>query len=160
MLMDEFKPTPRTGAASEEAAQPISIAIIYKDKKSRDQAAKLCKRLARNLKPEFQFCLKWWQFDALRDTKAARAASVAIAAADLVIVSTRAGLKLPLKVKSWMRACLMKRKMPDGALVALMRMAKGLQKGATPVHSFLCAIARQTKMDYLPEFIYPVPGRI
>jgi len=140
-------------AENQEPSHPISISIIYEDAKSRAQAAKLCKRMANKLKTDFRFRLKWWHFKLLRDSKTARAATAATARADVVIVSARAGRELPRKVKDWMQTSLSRRKLPDGALVALIRMAEDLKRGATPVHNFLGAIARQAKMDYLPEFV-------
>src|SRR5206468_8030476 len=59
---------------------------------------------------EFQFCLKWWRFETLGDSRVAEAAASATATADLVIVSTRAGRDLPRKVKRWMQTCLKNRK--------------------------------------------------
>ena len=145
-------------AENQEPSHPISISIIYEDAKSRAQAAKLCKRMANKLKTDFRFRLKWWHFKLLRDSKTARAATVATAGADVVIVSACAGRELPRKVKDWMQASLSRRKLPDGALVALIRIAADLKRGAMPVHSFLGSIARQAKMDYLPEFVCSVAG--
>ena len=85
---------------------------------------------------------------------AAHGQPLATARADLVIVSTHAGRDLPHRVKAWMKACLTDRRIPDGALVALIRVARDLKKGQTPVHTFLCSMAQQSKMDYMPEFIY------
>src|SRR6185369_16324631 len=116
MYQDHPRSLSSVGGASGVLSEPITISIIYGDAKSRDDAAKLCKRLAHNLKTDFHFHLKWWQFDALRDSKAAKAAAFATTRADLVIVSTRAGRGLPRKVKTWMEASLTRRKNRDGAL--------------------------------------------
>jgi hypothetical protein len=159
MFMDQIKSTARRVRTSIEPSQPISIAIIYKDAASRDDAEKLCRRLARNLEADFQFCLKWWRFETLGDSRVAEAAATAAASADLVIVSTRAGRDLPRKVKEWMQSCLKNRKPQDAALVALVRMAKDFKRGAMPVLGFLSSIAQLARMDYLPEIIYPVAGR-
>jgi len=150
-----YQDQPRSLSSAEGAlSEPITISIIYGDAKSRREAAKLCKRLAHNLKADFHFHLKWWQFDSLQDSKAAKAATFATTRADLVIVSTRAGQGLPRKVKAWMEASLSRRKSRDGALVALIRMAKDLRKSVTPVLNMLCGMAKHAKMDYLPEIIY------
>src|SRR6266550_2500766 len=151
MRMDEIPPSSEAGKVSGKASHPISISIIYEDAKSRAQAAQLCERIAHKLKTDFRFRLNWCHFKLLRDSKAAKAATAATARADVVIIAVRAGRELPRRVKVWMEACLSRRTLPDGALVALMRIAEDLKKGATPVHSFLCSIARQAKMDYLPE---------
>src|SRR6185503_7626920 len=91
MFMDNLKLKSKNGRASGEGSQPITISIIYKDAGSRDEAARLCRRLAHNLRAEFRLCLKWWPFDSLGTARSARAASLATARADLVIVSTKAG---------------------------------------------------------------------
>ena len=138
----------------EQQSQPISISIIYEDAKSRHEAEKLCRRLARNLKEEFDFILHCWHFDALHDSQASKAARLATAEADLVIVSTQAGRDLPRKVKTWIGGCLRKRKTQDAALVGLVRMARDLKKGALPVLGFLSSLAHAVKMDYLPEIVW------
>jgi len=154
MYQDHPRSLSSVKGAVDVASEPITISIIYGDAKSREDAAKLCQRLAHNLKSDFHFQLKWWQFDSLQDSKAAKAATFATTRADLVIVSTRAGQGLPRKVKAWMKTSLSRRKNRDGALVALIRMAKDLSKSVTPVLDILCSMARHAKMDYLPEIIY------
>ncbi len=133
---------------------PISITVLYEDTPAREQAMKVCQRLARKLRGDFNFEFKWWKFAFLHDRHLAKDAADAAVQADLVIVSTDADRELPSGIKRWMKACLSRRRKADGALVALMRMANGL-KGTTPVHDFLLAIAQRVKMDYLPELVYP-----
>lgn len=139
------------GATSERS--PFNIAVIYEDTQSRNDAIILCERMAHNLGSECDFKVDWWKFDFLRDQTLGKAAADATAHADMVIVSTKSEAPLPDDIQLWMKACLQRKHRRQRALIALLRVAKELKKGVTPVHSFLAALAAASRMDFLPQML-------
>jgi hypothetical protein len=122
----------------------IKIVIAYDSAATGKRAEAIYERLARRLGNRFDFKQRLWRFDVLEQESLRAEAARDTADADIVIVATNQGKKLPDGVQNWLESSL-QRHSGAAALVAL------LDHPSAPVQPYLEEVARRGGMDFFAQ---------
>ena len=119
----------------------FKVVVAFDDTAASSPALKTCEYVIQQLGEDIQVRRKIVDFNETTPQRRAAAARDA-AKADMVIVATRDGEKLPASMEEWIDDWSAKRSSGEGALVAL------LNGRASGVRDRLATVARQTHMDF------------
>jgi hypothetical protein len=122
----------------------IKIVIAYDSAATGKRAEAIYERLARRLGNNFDFEQRLWRFDVLEQENLRAEAARDAADADIVIVATNQGKKLPDGVQNWLESSL-EQHSGAAALVAL------LDHPSAPVQPYLEEVARRGGMDFFAQ---------
>jgi hypothetical protein len=122
----------------------IKIVIAYDSAATGKRAEAIYERLARRLGNSFDFKQRLWRFDVLEQESLRAEAARDAADADIVIVATNQGKKLPDGVQNWLESSLQQHN-GAAALVAL------LDHPSAPVQPYLEEVARRGGMDFFAQ---------
>ena len=139
-----------------DAAEALTVAVIYEDGATRDRAMSLCDHLVHKLWEDIDFEFSWWKCDYLNDPGIAADAAVAASRADMIIFSGDADRDLSPAVKTWTETWAAQRENREGALVALIGTGNGPIQGSGSSHIYLRDVAQRTEMDYLTNLPDPL----
>ncbi len=128
-----------------------SVAVIYEDAGTREEAVVFCDQLIKKFWTECEFDVGWWSFANLREPGSAVDASQKAAEADMVVFATRPEGYMPLDVGAWVENWLGRRGEREGALVGLMAQGADPAGEMTDKHVYLRGVAHRGGMDYLTE---------
>jgi hypothetical protein len=147
-LLGETSRSDKVTVASPQADYPLKVAVLYQDAPSRRRAARVCDQ-ATELVGEESIQSTWWDLNRLGDPDVLMDAALAAMRADILVVSIYDTKELPAGLCAWMGAWLPHRRLPAGALIALIGVPD--QPGAQfhHIHEFLRAGARKGKLDFL-----------
>ena len=121
-------------------ARNFKVVVAFDDTAASSPALKTCEYVIQQLGDDIQVRRKIVDFNETTPQRRAAAARDA-AKADMVIVSTRDGEKMPASMEEWIDDWSAKRS-GEGALVALVHGRAG------GVRDRLATVARQTRMDF------------
>lgn len=128
-----------------------SVVAVYENAQVRKMAVEFGDQLVQRFWEECRFDIGWWSFAQLRSSRAAREAAAKAAEANLILMVTRPGTKLPDHVWAWIESWLPSRSEREGALVSLQRpaIAGGAESSGTVL--YLRDVAHRAGMDFLTE---------
>lgn len=135
--------------ASYEAGNDFSVFISYDDSDSAERASELLQLIGRKLKGEDgRIFHQWWNIEVLAFNSLREMAAAEAAAADMIIVGSRAGRELPDVFNAWIKRLIALRKNRPGALVAVVNPDLKKPGSAPGIFSHLKQVAALAQMDF------------
>lgn len=128
----------------------LNVMAVYQDISSRKRVMELCSRVTRSIGRQ-SFCLRLWSFRELNEPAILPEAISGATEADVLIVSLRAAEKLHPPFCAWVDGWLSHRRRPDGALIAIIDVSEGSGVAAEHVRSYLCGVAWEARLEFLPR---------
>lgn len=134
-----------------EAGKDLSVVISCADSSTVAPACEALEIIGRFLKGRGRLMYRWWNFEVLTVASLRKLAAREAAAADLIIISTHAGRKLPREIADWINQWLLLRQQRPGVLVALVD-ADATPKANSPgVLSQLKKVAKLGRLNFFPN---------
>jgi hypothetical protein len=141
---DEWAP------AASGAGYALNIVFVYQDSQTRKWAKEVYERVAKIAGQETARAT-WWRMSDLSEPGVLAGAVSTAMRADVIVVAVRTGEGLPLPFYVWVNAWLPHRGPQMGALVALLGGGTDRSLHRARVRDYLQMVARQSKLDFLPE---------
>lgn len=146
----------RTVALDAEASErpqadfKLKVVAAYEEPAMRTWAERVIARLGYLVGEE---CIQssWWSVADFSRLEAFAAAVHAASVADVIIVAVQPTEELPPELCAWIDVWLPRRRVPAGALVALLGVGAPVPSGALAARDYLRAVARKGELDYLPH---------
>lgn len=134
--------------AAPQAGTNLSIIAVYQDIRGQEWAAELWCRMSQ-LMGDDAITSRSWNIAELDRPEIFSAAVSAATAADVLVVSIRAGEQLPFVLHAWIDEWLPRRQRQDGTLIALIVVPAG-QPDATSERTgeYLRTVARRGRLDF------------
>jgi len=132
----------------DEVGQDLSVVIMGEDMAMARAAAEMLKPVELNCGAEGRLIPQLWHPDFLIFNELRELAAMAAAAADIVVVSVRAGKEMPGMLQLWMKRWLDLRPDRPGALVAVLDSGLDTPDAAQDLRSQLKAAAVRGNMDF------------
>jgi len=132
------------------AGYSLNIVFVYQDATTRKWAREVYDRVAKLAGPETARAT-WWRMSDLSEPGVLAGAVSTAMRADVLVVAVRTGEGLPLPFYVWVNAWLPHRGPQTGALVALLGIGGQRSPHQERVRDYLQMVARQCKLDFLPE---------
>lgn len=128
----------------------LRVMVVHEDSVCQRWAVEVRDQVADLVGPR---CLRssLWPFSDLAQSRLLNAAVRAAVEADVIVLSLRLGAAIPLPLEVWIEAWLPRRLQPTGTLVALLGMPEPLGPNPPAVPDYLRAVARQARLDFLPQ---------
>jgi hypothetical protein len=145
--------------AETEPGYALNIALVYQDALTRKWATQVCDQVTRLAGKGAVHCTQW-EISRLNDLCVLKDAILMTMVADVILVSIYAAEELPNDFRVWMDAWLERRRLPTGAMIALISVPGELSAQTNPARDYLRAIARKGRLDFLlRERRLPVTSR-
>jgi hypothetical protein len=128
----------------------LSLAVWYHDEPTLSWAGEVYQRV-RQLAGKGAVRSTWWNINSMNEPGIMAGAVSAAAAADVMVIATRAARELPLAFYAWADAWLPRRQEGLGALVALIGQPGEPSTHSAAAEAFLRAMARRARLDFLVE---------
>jgi hypothetical protein len=147
---ERVAPWDEWAATAPGAGYTLSIVFVYQNSQTRKWAKEVYERVAKIAGPETARAT-WWRISDLSEPGVLAGAVSTAMRADVIVVAVKTGEGLPLPFYVWVNAWLPHRGLQTGALVALL--GEGADQGLhrARVREYLQMVARQSKLDFLPE---------
>jgi hypothetical protein len=141
--------TPERGGASFESLKPVcQILILHEDFSAYTRAVEVSRGVMEHFGSELDFDIKCWNFIELADAGCARHAAKTAAAADIVLISTRAPV-FPVKFIRWLDFDFVTRFRPDGVLALVLDAPTGPALVLEQARHRLEQLAGRLGMDFI-----------
>jgi hypothetical protein len=135
------------GSSDPEANSVFNVVIAYEDFETGKQAKRTYDFLVKNLGQGCEFSNQMWKFDVLGIPKLREMAVQDAIAADIIIVSSRGGNELPMKVRIWMESWVSQ----QPRALALVALFEAESNPVQPIRDYLAAIAKQGQMEFFAQ---------
>lgn len=127
----------------------IEVAVVFAEPRTREWAEHVCARIESLVGTEGVHS-RWWHLPQLNDPTVLAEAVQAASTADVIVVAVPAVEELPEDLWVWLTLWLPRRRLPSGALVALLRVPPALHRGPALPRACLQTAARRAGLDFLP----------
>ncbi len=134
--------------ASPNARYVLNVAIVYQDALTRQWAGQVRDLAARVIGPDAIRCTEWKIRD-LVEPRAYWEGVVALAHADVIVVSLHETDRLPGTFYLWVNLWLQERSVRPGVLVALLVPLEVSNSGVSETRRYLAAVASQGQLELL-----------
>jgi hypothetical protein len=133
-----------------EQTQPVNVLIAYEDFAAGARAMAMLKRVDVQCGEPGQLIHMMWRFDVLADADFFDLAVREALAADIIVIATREGKRLPQRIRDWIARWLLMKKSRPLALVATLdyppRKARSSSEGC--VLPYLAKLADYGKLQF------------
>lgn len=127
----------------------LNVAAVYQDTLTRDWVLQACDCTTQRLRPA-GLRSNWWRMDFLRHPQIFDAAVQAACEADVIFVSVYAAESVPSQVVQWCEEWLARRRLKEGALVALVGTAPPPGPPLAATLDYWRRAAERGGLDFLP----------
>ena len=134
-----------------EAGKDLSVVISCADASTVAPACEALEIIGRFLKGRGRLMYRWWNFEVLTVASLRKLAASEAAVADLVIISTHEGRKLPREIADWINQWLRLRKQRPGVLMALIDSDTTRKENSPGVLSQLKKVAKLGRLNFFPN---------
>lgn len=135
--------------------QAFNVVIAYEDLPAGQRAMQIFSNLASDHGNDFILQPQPWRFDLLADPDWAEFAAGDALRADLLVISTSGGSDLPAHVRSWVTACLARKRGGSGAVVALLGTAGNMEDADSERLQFLQSAAEEAGLEFFAPLTRP-----
>jgi len=132
------------------AGYSLNVVFVYQDSQTRKWAKEVYERVSKLAGSESARAT-WWRMSDLSEPGVLAGAVSTAMRADVIVVAVRTGEGLPLPFYVWVNSWLPHRGPQTGALVALFGESRNRSPHVDRVREYLQMVARQSKLDFLPE---------
>lgn len=139
---------PRFATGDEAQTQPFNLVIAYDSVAAGQRAMRLFSYLGREHGDVLKFQTQPWRFDLLADPDWCQFAALDAIKADLLIISASSGSDLPVAVRSWISACLARKRGTHAAVVALFGTEEEMDTADSSRLQFVRMAAKEAGLDF------------
>jgi hypothetical protein len=151
---------PRVLSAAPEPGTVFRVVMAYADFVSGKRAMDTCNFLVRQMGGGVELRSSMWKFDVLRSAKLSQIAVDDAVDADVIIVANARNTGLPEEVREWIKGWVLRKRNHAAALVALLDFTNDGAPESAQTLAFLKGAAAAAKIDFLPQEIRFLPGRM
>lgn len=151
--------TPADDIFCRAADSKLNMLIVYEDYPTGQRAINLCRQLALRGTPDMHFEYNLWRFDVVHLPAIGALSADDAAKADLVLFSAWADTELTPGLETWIQSWLPKKVDQVSALIAMINLPGGIQRGVFPLHVRLRHIALLARMAFVLHVVKPEPER-
>lgn len=132
-----------------DVAETCKIVVLCEDAAARERAVEVFNRISNFIDDDLTFAINCWNFQDLMEDESARCVSVAAAAADIIMFSTR-NTDLPMAVGEWLDGFSLRQDKSEGALAFLVVDPGNPSAAVGNMIAQLAQAAHRLGMDFIP----------
>ncbi len=147
-ILERLTPTEELENLPSETEYALNVAMVYQDAATREWAGQVCAHATR-LAGKDAVHSAAWDIRRLSEAAVCLEAVQTATRADVIVVSLYENQVLPAGFYDWIDGWLAGRRLPMGALIALINVCEAAGTWPHPIHNCLRAVALQGQLDFL-----------